>query len=239
MTWCSMLCSFFWGVVFRRFEFYFFNGKSSCWSILRLCKFIQNGRNTNFTKKWKHDLYGQFPMEFKVLKLWKSSTWPKIGIIRRASVSTLEKMYHLEKWKIRGLILLGFPLCLRVARSIRIGMPHILLPHGALNVLSLLAGVVSSISDFSPVCHPPLMGNASFDIQNTVRSKPPQTINSKFCLLNAKFMENKWRHECRKMRPVPMKCWILWNCVFWYLETRFSSRICCASGFCTKLRAET
>lgn len=88
---------FFWGGRFSPFWILLFSGKSSFWSILRLCKFIQNGRNTNFTKKWKHDLYGQFPMEFKVLKLWKSSTWPKIGIIRRASVSTLEQMYHLGK----------------------------------------------------------------------------------------------------------------------------------------------
>ena len=108
MTWCSMLCSFLGGVVFRRFDFF--------WKIQFLINFetlqIHSKRaEYEFHKKWKHDLYEQFPMEFKIFKLWKSSTWPKLDIIRRASVSTIEKCIIWKKSKIRGLILLGFPLC--------------------------------------------------------------------------------------------------------------------------------
>ena len=82
-----------------------------------------------------------------------------------------------------------------------------------------------------PLRHIPLVDNASFTIQNTLRRKSRKQQIQVIYVRKAKIMENTMGHECCKIGPVPMKSMFLWNVIPWCLEAFVLSKFCCTAGF--------
>ena len=82
-----------------------------------------------------------------------------------------------------------------------------------------------------PLRHIPLVGNASFTIQNTLWRKSRKQQILVIYVRKAKIMENTMGHECCKIGAVPMKSMFLWNVVPWCLEAFVLRKFGCTAGF--------
>ena len=89
-----------------------------------------------------------------------------------------------------------------------------------------------------PLRHIPLVDNASFTIQNTLRRKSRKQQILVIYVRKAKIMENTMGHECCKIGPVPMKSMFFMKCCSMVFGGFCFKQILLYSGFCDTIYGE-